>query len=488
MKKRELGDFQTPQELSELLISLLKNKKIFPEIIIEPTCGKGSILLSAYNTFKAKKALGIEIQKEYADSLNKNSEKNITILNKDFFVSLPDIQNFISDNEQILFVGNPPWVTNSELSVLKSTNLPQKNNFDNVRGIEAITGKSNFDISESIIKLLIDNFSCKKSVYAFLCKISVAKKIMNRLWKNNFQYSAAEIYPIDSKKYFSAAVDACLFDLDCSEKLQNSELTIFDSLENPVTKYTSGFYNNIYFEDLSKKASLEIYGKSQFVWRNGVKHDCSKVMELIVSNEKLQNGYKEILDIEDDLIFPFLKSSDLAKEKFSENKRILITQRFINEPTDYIQTNYPKTWKYLIDHTEDFEKRKSIIYKNKSRYSIFSVGDYTFKPYKVAISGLYKSLNFKLISPYKSKTVLLDDTCNFISFNKYEEAEFILSLLKSDIAEQYLNARISWESKRPVKTELLNSIDFEKLAKVNNKEQMYYKLFGKPIMPDLLFA
>ena len=203
MKKRELGDFQTPQELSELLISLLKNKKIFPEIIIEPTCGKGSILLSAYNTFKAKKALGIEIQKEYADSLNKNSEKNITILNKDFFVSLPDIQNFISDNEQILFVGNPPWVTNSELSVLKSTNLPQKNNFDNVRGIEAITGKSNFDISESIIKLLIDNFSCKKSVYAFLCKISVARKIMNRLWKNNFQYSAAEIYPIDSKKYFT---------------------------------------------------------------------------------------------------------------------------------------------------------------------------------------------------------------------------------------------------------------------------------------------
>ena len=148
----------------------------------------------------------------------------------------------------------------------------------------------------------------------------------------------------------------------------------------------------------------------------------------------------------------------------------------------------PKTWKYLIDHTEDFEKRKSIIYKNKCKYSIFSVGDYSFKPYKVAISGLYKSLNFKLISPYANKTVLLDDTCNFISFNTYEEAEFVLSLLKSDIAEQYLNARISWESKRPIKTELLNSIDFEKLAKVNNKEQLYYKLFGKPVIQNLLFA
>ena len=488
MKKKELGDFQTPTCLADSLVLLLKNKQISPEIIIEPTCGKGSILLSAYNTFKTKKTLGIEIQKEYADSLNEIVDKNITILNKDFFISLSDIKNFISDDENILFVGNPPWVTNSELSALESSNLPQKNNFDNIRGIEAITGKSNFDISESIIKLLIDNFSCKKSAYAFLCKISVAKKIMSRLWKNNFVYNTAEIYPIDSKKYFSAAVDACFFYLDCTEKHKNSELTVFESLESPVIKYTSGFYKNIYFEDLSKKDSLEIYGKSPFIWRNGVKHDCSKVMELTIKDEKLQNGYKEVLDIEDDLIFPFLKSSDLAKGKIAENKRILITQKCINEPTDYIQTNYPKTWKYLIEHTEDFEKRKSIIYKNKCRYSIFSVGDYTFKPYKVAISGLYKSLNFKLISPYENKTVLLDDTCNFISFNTYEEAEFILSLLKSDIAEEYLNARISWESKRPIKTELLNSIDFEKLAKVNSQEQIYYKLFGKPVIQNLLFS
>ena len=104
MKKRELGDFQTPQKLSELLVRLLKNKLISPEIIIEPTCGKGSILLSAYNTFKTKKTLGIEIQKEYADSLNEIVDKNITILNKDFFVSLSDIKDFISDDEHLLFV------------------------------------------------------------------------------------------------------------------------------------------------------------------------------------------------------------------------------------------------------------------------------------------------------------------------------------------------------------------------------------------------
>lgn len=488
MKKREFGDFQTPAVLADLLMNVIKTKNLSLDVIVEPTCGRGSILFSAHKSFAPQKTLGIEIQKSYTDELKKNLAHNIYILNKDFFASLHNIEEFVSENENILFIGNPPWITNSELSILGSNNLPNKTNVDNIRGIEAITGKSNFDVSESIIKLLIDNFSNKKSIFAFLCKISVAKKIMRRLWKNNFEYKSAEIYPIDSKKYFSAAVDACLFYLDCSEKQQTFELSVFESIENPIRKYTSGFYKNVYFENLSQKSSIDIYGKSQFVWRNGVKHDCSKVMEFTIENNCLKNGYDEPVDIESDLIFPYLKSSDLVKDSFIDRKRILVTQRFINEPTDYIQVKYPKTWNYLTEHTEDFKKRKSIIYKNKCRYSIFSVGDYTFKPYKVAISGLYKSLNFKLIVPLEGKTVLLDDTCNFISFDSKEKAEFILALLQSEPAQQYLNARISWEAKRPIKTEILNSIDFEKLARIENKEDSYHKLFGLEVAQNLLFA
>lgn len=488
MKKRELGDFQTPSVLVDLIVNILKLKKVDPKIIVEPTCGKGSILFAAHKAFNPSKSLGIEIQSMYTNKITQSLPENISILNKDFFASLPTIKEFVAENDKILFIGNPPWVTNSELSVLESNNLPAKNNFDNIRGIEAITGKSNFDISEYIIKLLIDNFSDKKSIFAFLCKISVAKKIMNRLWKCNFGYKSSEIYPIDAQKHFSAAVSACLFYLDCTEREINSELTIYDSIENPIKKYTSGFYKNVYFEDLSKKTLFEIYGKSQFIWRNGVKHDCSKVMEFTVKNDCIQNGYNEIVDIEADLVFPYLKSSDLEKKTFTDRKRILITQKFINEPTDYIQRKYPKTWAYLTEHTDDFEKRKSIIYKNKYRYSIFSVGDYTFKPYKIAISGLYKSLHFKLISPYDGKAVLLDDTCNFISFDSKEKAEFIFSLLQTEIALQYLNARISWESKRPVKTEVLNSIDFEKLAKIEHKDSSYYSLFGIPVIQNLLFG
>ena len=488
MKKQEYGDFQTPAELADLMTGILKDKGISPEIIVEPTCGLGEVLFSADKTLRPQKSLGIEIQENYADIVFEKAGEGITVLCGDFFRSIPDIKRFVGDAQDILFIGNPPWVTNSMLSAISSENLPEKSNVDNFRGIEAITGKSNFDISECIIKTLIDNFSSRKSVYAFLCKISVAKKIMCRLWKNSFMYGCAEIYPIASKKYFSAAVDACFFYLDCSIKKKNTELIIFDSIKNPTDKRVSGFCKNVYLEDVSKKDVLDIYGKSPFIWRNGVKHDCAKVMELRADRNSLCNGYGEMLDIEDSLVFPYLKSSDLVKPQIAFTKKIIITQRFINEPTDYIQKACPKTWDYLNAHSADFAKRKSVIYKNKCRYSIFSVGDYTFRPYKIAISGLHKSLDFRLIKPFNGKAVLLDDTCNFISFDSEEKAEFIFGLLKSDVVTDYLNCRISWEAKRPVKTEFLNSIDFEKVSEKLSAQDEYCYLFGNTVRQALLFA
>lgn len=487
-EKKEFGDFQTPEILAKIIVDILIEKNISPDAIIEPTCGLGSILLEANNRFTPQKTLGIEIQKKYTDIILSKKIKNVTILNSDFFTSLSSIQKFIAKTQNILFIGNPPWVTNSELSSKKSTNLPKKSNFDNIKGIDAITGKSNFDISEFIIKELVEKFSEKKTIYAFLCKTSVAKKIMNRLWKNNFLYNAAELYSIDSKKYFNAAVDSCLFILDCTKKRANKEMTIYESIENPIKKYTSGYVNNVYLEDVSKKECLEIYGKSLFTWRNGVKHDCSKVVELKEKNGNLLNGYNEIVRIESDLVFPFLKSSEVAKQETIIAKKILVTQTYVNEPTDYIKIKYPATWKYLNNHKNDFEKRKSIVYKNKCMYSMFSIGSYTFNPYKIAISGLYKSLNFKFLEPFNGKTVLLDDTCNFISFNKEEEAIFVYKLLNSSITKDYLLSRISWESKRPIKTEILNTIDLEKVAEKMNLSKEYNRLFFHEIQNTLLFA
>ena len=188
--RAEYGDFQTNRILSDNVCNLIKNQNVAPEIIIEPTCGKGNFIISSLNTFKNIKYIyGVEIYKPYIwetkftilDFFLKNKDSNLPEIN----IYHCDIFNFdfkkISNkhkDQKILIIGNPPWVTNSKLSSLGSDNLPLKSNFKNHNGLDAITGKGNFDIGEYISIKLLSIFSELKGNFAFLVKNSVAKNIL----------------------------------------------------------------------------------------------------------------------------------------------------------------------------------------------------------------------------------------------------------------------------------------------------------------------
>jgi hypothetical protein len=440
----------------------------------------GNILIKAHNGFSPQKTIGIEINKNYCTELREklNGTQNVSILNNDVFVSFPRIKDEIKSNEVCLFIGNPPWVTNSELGSLDSKNLPVKTNLKSLRGIDAITGKSNFDISEFIIIKFLEEFNSNKSIFAFLCKTSVARNILKYCWQNHIQYTNAFLFPIDSKKYFKAAVDACYFVIDASKKGIKGECIVYDSIETRLCKNKIGFFKDRIIRNIDSFLSYNYLGKSDYTWRNGVKHDCSKVMEFDIVGSKLVNGYGEEADIEDGLVYPLLKSSDIANGKIEVRKKVLITQKQVGEETGYIKDKYPKTWKYLHSHIEDFNKRKSRIYKNKPPFSIFSIGDYCFYPYKIAISSLYKHLNFKIIYPIEEKPVLVDDTCNFISCNTEAEASMVYSLLENEETKNFLNSIIFWDSKRPITTEILNSIDLKKIANEKSLRNRYNILLG----------
>ena len=126
-----------------------------------------------------------------------------------------DWNNILRDlPEPILVVGNPPWVTNSTLGAIGSSNLPKKSNFQNYNGLEALTGKSNFDISEWMLIKLLEMLEGRRATVAMLCKTAVARKVLVHAWKNDISLADAEIHPIDAAASFGAAVDACL--LVCS--------------------------------------------------------------------------------------------------------------------------------------------------------------------------------------------------------------------------------------------------------------------------------
>lgn len=136
----------------------------------------------------------------------------------------------------------------------------------------------------------------------------------------------------------------------------------------------------------------------------------------------------------------------------------------VGDNTLAIQLNAPRTWAYLQAHGERLDKRKSSIYKNRPRFSIFGVGDYSFAPWKVAIAGLYKRLNFIAVGPHENKPTVFDDTCYFIPCHTQAEAEFLAAMLNTEPAQQFYQSFIFWDAKRPITAKILQKLDLHALA------------------------
>ena len=52
-RKIEFGDYQTPTELTEIVIRKLIDLGIEPNIVLEPSCGIGNFIFSAASHFKS---------------------------------------------------------------------------------------------------------------------------------------------------------------------------------------------------------------------------------------------------------------------------------------------------------------------------------------------------------------------------------------------------------------------------------------------------
>ena len=487
--KWQFGDFQTPFDLAQKVVDVLKrNHNINPDIIIEPTCGKGAFVRASYETFGESKILGFEINPSYVEEAKSSlgstlSSSRIEIKEADFFNT--NWERVISNYPgYVLIIGNPPWVTSSELGLLNSKNLPEKNNFQNRKGIEAITGSANFDISEWMLLQHVKWLSKREGAIAVLCKYAVARKVMRQVRQCREHRFFGRIYSVDAKKYFNASVEACLFVL--TTDIGNSDCEVYQSLDSTHPSYVIGERDGYIVKDVQKyERWRHLRGQDpKYIWRSGVKHDCSKIMELEPANGSYKNGLGEVISLEDDYVYPLLKSSDVGNGKIEAfRKVVLITQKFVGEDTSTIKKIAPKTWKYLTEHRGYLDKRRSSIYKNKPDFSIFGIGDYSFKKWKIAVSGLYKKLQFNLIEPLSGKPVMFDDTVNFLSFDSEQEAKYIFHLLTSRPAIDFLESMIFWDEKRPITIHILRRLSLKEVAlELGEIEQ--YKYWVKDQAPN----
>lgn len=487
--RAEYGDFQTNLDLANKVAFHLTTKNISPEIVIEPTCGKGNFIIASLKHFdNAKKVLGIEIYKPYVweskfniiDFYLNNPTENkpeISIIHSSVFDF--DFKTIAKENhpKEILIIGNPPWVTNSKLGSLNSSNLPKKTNFKNHNGLDAMTGKGNFDIAEYITMMMIETFQHQKGNIALLVKNTVIKNIVFDQFSKKYRISAIEKHCIDSKKEFNVSVEASLFYCKLNTN-PTFDCTEFDFYNNSNAKLNFGWLSNKFVSNIDTYSNAEqIDGKCPFEWRQGIKHDCSSIMELDKVNGHFVNGLKEEIKLESDLVYGILKSSDLKNTVIKETrKHTIVTQKKVGQETNYIKYDFPKTYQYLSEHQDIFNARKSSIYNNKPPFSIFGVGDYSFKPYKVAISGLYKTFHFTLVLPQNEKPVMLDDTCYMLGFDRLEFAVYSLILLNSETTMLFLQSITFADAKRTFTKDVLMRIDLLELAQTIDKSELQSEL------------
>ncbi len=467
--KIEFGDFQTPPDLAREVCALLARQRIEVDLAVEPTCGTGAFLVAAAAAFPNARLYGWDINSDYVAKTQKaldhaRAGKRATVGVQDFFSH--DWEKELSGlHGRLLIIGNPPWVTSATVSSVNGGNLPVKENFQGFRGIEALTGKSNFDISEWMLIQLLKALRRRSATIAMLCKTGTARKLLRFAWQNDGNLAAASLYRIDAKKHFGATVDACLLVASTGET-GPAEAKVFENLAATRASTTLGLAGqDLVYNIRTYRRLKQLEGYSPYQWRSGVKHDCASVMELRRTNgTALQNKLGEAVIIEPDYLFPLLKCSDLANGRIELERYVLVTQRRVGDDTAGIAKKAPRTWRYLDSHRHLFEARKSSIYSKRMPFALFGIGDYAFAPWKVAVSGLHRTARFTLIGPVGDRPVLFDDTCYFLPFEDESEARNVYSILNSTPCREFLGSLIFTDSKRPITVELLQRLNIHAIA------------------------
>jgi len=467
--RNDMGDFQTPPQLANATCTILKQARIEPEVLVEPTCGKGIFVSAALECFSnVQDVYCVEIQQSHEQDFWRNmspfiEKVNIELHHDDVFTHEFNLARFTG--KQILVLGNPPWVTNTELSQLDSKNRPARSNFKKVRGIEALTGKGNFDIGEAIIIKIERELRGLDGWIAFLCKNSVIKNVVRDARVLELELSNLRAYEIDTKHEFGINTPGSLFIARSGSRMGN-ECQVANFYEPGHIIRRFGWVAERFVSDVDGyEVSAHLDGKSPLEWRQGVKNDAAKIMVLQRHDEStFVNRLGEVVDIEPDLVYPFVKGSALRGLVTGDvGTLVIITQTRLGEDTATIAKQCPRTWQYLNEHSNVLDARKSSMYKNKPRFALFGIGGYAFKPFKVAIASFYKSPHFSLVLPVDDKPTMLDDTCYYVSLDDIHDALAVLAALNSNATRSFLAAISFQDGKRVYSKDILMRLDLRAL-------------------------
>lgn len=482
-RERERGDFQTPPALAarccEVLLRLERGLR--PALVVEPTCGRGAFVVAAARAFPDARVIGVDLDRAHLAAARRAVDAagigpgRVTLREADVFAL--DWAELLGParGQPLLVLGNPPWVTNAEIGRLGGSNLPRKQNLKGLRGYDAKTGASNFDVSEWLLLTLLERLQGVEATVAMLCKLAVARKVVEHAARRDLALECDGLWRFDAGAAFGASVEAGFLVFTTAARRAGGrtvscpvgELDAAGGARPAGTAGAFGIFEGTLVADLEAAARWrELRGEDGLRWRSGLKHDCARVMELHhLGGDRYRNGLGEEVRLEAEHVYPLLKGTDLQRGQVAETtRRVVVTQRRPGDDTAAIAREAPATWAYLERHRARLDARASSIYAGRPPFSIFGIGPYAFAPHKVAVSGLHKEPRFSLLGPIDGRPVMLDDTCAFLAFEAADVAAAARDLLETEPARALLRALLFADAKRPVTVRLLEELHLGRLA------------------------
>jgi hypothetical protein len=192
--------------------------------------------------------------------------------------------------------------------------------------------------------------------------------------------------------------------------------------------------------------------------------------------------------IEADLAYPILRGREVSRWVGRPTAQIILanrTDKLAGIPEGELKRKYPKTFEYLKRFEGDKQKpargtlRGRALYKQYFSpadpfYSLYNVGPYTIRPWKVVWNRIDTKLQGVVVGKLDDKIVLCQETHSFATFDNSTEAHYFAALLNSSPSD--LLVRSYSISKGFASPHILEQVLIPKFNATNEVHQQLAKL------------
>ncbi len=486
-QRHALGEYYTPDWLVEHTLGRLNYTENSDSRLLDPACGSGAFLIAAIRRSSdlsmeqiSSNVVGLDINPLAVIAARTNYLWALGRL--DGAVTIPVFQMDAVLDDLGAFghfdfvVGNPPWVNwENMLPAYRHTTRPlweQYGLFPH-SGFETILGKGKKDLSMLMTYRIADVCLRAGSQLGFLITQSVLKTAGAGEGFRRFQLpdgtplAVLHVDDMTTLRPFDGAttrtllliiekgqatrypVPYCVWYPKRTTRHKTKAIHYHEHVAEPIDPKTptSPWINThpAVLQAIRKLAGQADYRARVGVctWLNGV-YWLEIIRQCVDGQVEIRNivdGMRYPVEqvqctIEETLVFPLLRASDIRRWNAMPQKSILLpqdSQKRTGYDEDWLGSQLPLTYAYLAHFADRLRQRSGYqrYFRSAPFYSVFNVGNYTFTPHKVVWPRIARQMTAAVIQTGNERPIIPQETVTFVPCDSLDEAHYICALVNS---------------------------------------------------------